>query len=746
MALTPEQKVAAATLRAKNAVQKVTPLGGTPVNMSGVAPSPAAKIAGYPTGGTPVNLANPAPLPSPQPAIAEGRAFVNLANTAPKVSPPLEVAPINPVPNTLPAVIPGNKTTVSPDLRIRATPAAPTQAPGEITRPFAVDTPGVVQGGSVAPGRNLTVSTTPVAPSPTPAPPTNQWSQTLADKSIASRFQASNQAEVLRAWGDKATATTVEPYTSANYAAGKAQLANRFNTTAGKAVVALDMARGAIDTGARIKDKTAAGKGLLDATVATVSENLHKRARDPFGMGSYQDQIALAQAEKQALGSDRAVELRAAQDAALKAGPALANPFSGGEVKPSAAALAHTPVGKPGDVEAPAAPATPTTSTQATRNPVGANFVTGAAPDPKQEAPTGEVFIERGASPGQWMLDRSGATQSFRATVDGVKGQATGRTSAGAQRGGYVGAATDAEAARALQDRAAQSAAAQQMIGLMNAGAEAERDLRATKLGISRGTLDAMEGRGGTWASEGPLLSVGKEGVNFGDEASRNSQIDGLLSRAASQTGRGASKRAQAMLGAAQALQAPGMERAKNDAELGKQSMAAQAAINAAQIKAQGDQASAQMREAGDNYRAKVNYASSTDSARIAQGGQDARLQYSEGKEDSRAATKALSDDFSAAAKQWEAVTSSPGKGQYAEVDKADAINFLSGLDPKKLSEVFAVEPATIERWKTQKFRTHEVPMIAGMVKKWKAGLDPWGPDWLRAVPPGPMAVMGVKD
>ena len=142
-------------------------------------------------------------------------------------------------------------------------------------------------------------------------------------------------------------------------------------------------------------------------------------------------------------------------------------------------------------------------------------------------------------------------------------------------RGGYVGARTDAEAARNMQSRMEQDQAAQYMVQSMNRGATAMNDLRATKLGISSGTLAAMEGRpGGEWASSGPLLSVGKEGVNFGDEASRQSQIDGLLSRAASQTGFGGSKRSAAMLAAAQGMMAPQMAQQELEYGLaGKQKM-----------------------------------------------------------------------------------------------------------------------------------------------------------------------------
>jgi hypothetical protein len=89
-------------------------------------------------------------------------------------------------------------------------------------------------------------------------------------------------------------------------------------------------------------------------------------------------------------------------------------------------------------------------------------------------------------------------------------------------RGGYTGAETDDQAARAMRDRTAQSANAQQMIGSMNRGAEAERDTRAARFGLNRNTLDAMEGRGQPQSGGLPvqpgILSVGKAGESFGSD------------------------------------------------------------------------------------------------------------------------------------------------------------------------------------------------------------------------------------
>lgn len=77
-------------------------------------------------------------------------------------------------------------------------------------------------------------------------------------------------------------------------------------------------------------------------------------------------------------------------------------------------------------------------------------------------------------------------------------------------RGGFVGAETDALADKALQDRAAQSTAAQRNIASMNAAADSMRDVRAARLGISRGVLDRMEGRTDTAAAAADSEAQGR--------------------------------------------------------------------------------------------------------------------------------------------------------------------------------------------------------------------------------------------
>lgn len=109
-------------------------------------------------------------------------------------------------------------------------------------------------------------------------------------------------------------------------------------------------------------------------------------------------------------------------------------------------------------------------------------------------------------------------------------------------RGGFVGAETDAQAAKALQDRAEQNQAAQFNINSMNRGAEAERDLRATKLGVSRGVLDRMEGRNDTEAAVAAAAAqsatsnqsnpFSMPGDNFYDTRSRQATYDNAVQQA----------------------------------------------------------------------------------------------------------------------------------------------------------------------------------------------------------------------
>lgn len=111
--------------------------------------------------------------------------------------------------------------------------------------------------------------------------------------------------------------------------------------------------------------------------------------------------------------------------------------------------------------------------------------------------------------------------------------------------GGFVGAATDEQATKAMHDRMSQYAASQQNIASMNAGAEAERDARAARLGVSRGVLDRMEGRNDTAAAAADSAAQGAipdrwnnpmalPGDSFQDTRGRMADLERLREQAAS--------------------------------------------------------------------------------------------------------------------------------------------------------------------------------------------------------------------
>lgn len=130
-------------------------------------------------------------------------------------------------------------------------------------------------------------------------------------------------------------------------------------------------------------------------------------------------------------------------------------------------------------------------------------------------------------------------------------------------RGGYVGAATDAEALKSLQDRALQDQAAAFNVAQLNKGADAERDTRATRLGIDRRTLDALEGRGqpntlNALAPQAPTFDpLSRPGDSFQDTRGRKAEFDTMLKEAAS--ARGGSRKA--LIDGALGLLAPGVAR-----------------------------------------------------------------------------------------------------------------------------------------------------------------------------------------
>lgn len=108
------------------------------------------------------------------------------------------------------------------------------------------------------------------------------------------------------------------------------------------------------------------------------------------------------------------------------------------------------------------------------------------------------------------------------------QGTATGLRPAGSQRGGYVGALTDAEAERNLQSRFAQDSAAAAIAANADRAIEGIRDTRAAQLGITRERLDVAEGRSDPTAlPTRPSFSL--PGDTYGDSQLRKNQLESII-------------------------------------------------------------------------------------------------------------------------------------------------------------------------------------------------------------------------
>ena len=150
--------------------------------------------------------------------------------------------------------------------------------------------------------------------------------------------------------------------------------------------------------------------------------------------------------------------------------------------------------------------------------------------DPKAQQRLAQA--EAGFAEGrQALMAAQGPLERRQYAVPG--GSASGVTSVNTPRGGFVGAATDTEAARNLQARFEQDAAASQIAAGYDRQTERLRDARAEKMGISRAKLDASEGRSNPLTSlfapqqqQAAPEAFSQPGDGFGDAAMRRSALE----------------------------------------------------------------------------------------------------------------------------------------------------------------------------------------------------------------------------
>lgn len=295
-------------------------------------------------------------------------------------------------------------------------------------------------------------------------------SQAAGDSNIASRFQKFNAGETGRA-----------------VAGGQSALMRR----AGGLAVAAPIALGAYDTAQNVSKKLDEGAGFWDALGSTVLGNIQNSVRQ-----SVTDTLG---AKPEAF----LTQTRAAGQQGLPAHQAVAQ-----------AVPAQPPTGSAGSAPEPAAPVAPPAPPSFGEQQQKLGYSSLGGDIYQKTAPVGTAELER----------RQYATPG---------GSAEGVVSRGARRGGFGGAATDAEAARNLQARAEQDAAASQIAAGFDRTTERLRDNRAEAMGISRAKLDASEGRGSPLTSL--FASQGQQAVNdpfslpgdgFGDAELRRSALE----------------------------------------------------------------------------------------------------------------------------------------------------------------------------------------------------------------------------
>lgn len=96
-------------------------------------------------------------------------------------------------------------------------------------------------------------------------------------------------------------------------------------------------------------------------------------------------------------------------------------------------------------------------------------------------------------------------------------------------KGGFVGADTDSEAARNIRSRLEQDAAAGQVAASTDRAIERLRDLRASRLGISRNALDQYEGRAEKPQEAQQVNPFAMPGDSFGDAELRERNLMNII-------------------------------------------------------------------------------------------------------------------------------------------------------------------------------------------------------------------------
>lgn len=508
-----------------------TPVGGNATNLGGK-PAPVASTSSslpYPTGGTAPNLANntPAPIVKSQTAPVEVRT-PTFAERMQRPTPAVKQIPANYNPLDGKAGKP---------LTLRApigqAPAAPVTTPKPTVRTRAGSSLGRL-------GSGLAVASTAM----------QMADQAGALKDVATGKKTGSE------WVKEDYAPTVLPGASVGMGFNPLEVFNKSK----------DRAKQIIDNGGGVG--AVIGDSVKNAFVEPLKQAYEGGKDIGRSVGDFFGGLTGAAAKS---GGDPMPSEE--QDAARRSSSYR---IDQAPTQPSAAAQTYSPEaqatanGKVLEEQAKALKAAGATTPQV---PAVGQAIPGTTPFQQEIAdPTGNDNRTRYTVPGKGFLEgqRTNTTTPTGSALVDASNQAR---ASGRSQGGFVGAATDAEAARAMQDRAIQSQNADFNIAQMNRTADLQRDARAAKLGIDRGTLDRMEGRGDTPAARQaaamqqgssaaePVDPFSRPTDGNGDAAGRRSQYEGLIN-SANDSGLTAKQRAT-RLAVAEAMIAPGQEAAK---------------------------------------------------------------------------------------------------------------------------------------------------------------------------------------
>lgn len=232
---------------------------------------------------------------------------------------------------------------------------------------------------------------------------------------------------------------------------------------ANTAIAGLELARGVMDTADRTGAKMESGQGFWQGLGNTIKENLTKVADNPFGVGSITATV-------NALNESRVPTATESNASTRMIGNLAAPPA----VEPT--------IPKP---------IIPSSTEEAARRRRMSTATTVARPE-------GTVSIQ----PNTGMVQTAPLTEKER--IAGIAGRISpenpygadvvGLARPGAEQGGWVGAATDAEAARNLQDRALQDQATQAEVARLNRATDALRSLREERAPAVRSEVDSIGG------------------------------------------------------------------------------------------------------------------------------------------------------------------------------------------------------------------------------------------------------------